>query len=302
MYSQESNSAIIFEAAGTVIFAYMDRAVRKTDDDAAASKYSAVLRGYYKDNYIQYFTPKPRIRLPLINIGTYCRVKSIDAVVHEFLASSKSFPNRAIVSLGAGSDTRPFRILSQYENVEYHEIDFKTKIDKKLAIISAYPELQHDRYYCHALDLREFSPENLPSHETPLLVISECCMCYLSPESAFAVLSFFPERFHRIWAVLYEPISRNDQFGQVMAENLTCRGLNLQSFQALAKTEANISRLERAGFRNVSAHSILDEYHELDAAEKTRLSRLEFLDEVEEMNLLLYHYLVVVSKPTMGSP
>lgn len=278
----------------------MDRAIRKTDDDAAASKYSAILKGYYKDEYMQFFAAKPRPRLPLINIGTYCRVRSIDAVVDEFLDFSKSLPNRAIISLGSGSDTRAFHILSRHKNVEYHEFDFKIKVDKKLAIINAHPELQHDKYHCHAIDLRNFSPEGLPPRDTPVLVISECCMCYLSPEAALKVLSWFPEHFQHPWAVLYEPVIRGDQFGEVMAENLVCRGLNMQSFHELLEPRDHILRLQKAGFENIFARTILEEYMNMAMLEKTRISRLEFLDEVEEMHLLLDHYVVVVSKPTIG--
>ncbi|KAG7107929.1 Casein kinase I 1 like protein [Verticillium longisporum] len=113
-----------------------------TDDDAAASRLSAVSLGYLQDSFAQYFVETqaslaPR-RLPIINRGTYTRTCALNQLVDSFLAEDdRSFPNqskeRQIISLGAGTDTRIFRIFGgrACHNLTYHELDFPVTVTKK---------------------------------------------------------------------------------------------------------------------------------------------------------------------------
>ena len=91
-----------------------DAAIRATDSDASLARLSAVNKGYLKDNYIQHFVPRARFqppRPPLINIGTYIRSEGIDKLVNTWIkicdAAQTSYQ---IISLGAGSDTRFWRL------------------------------------------------------------------------------------------------------------------------------------------------------------------------------------------------
>ena len=88
-----------------------DAAIRSTDTDAAQARLSAVNKGYFLDDvFIQHLVQRARFvlpRPPLINIGTYVRSSAIDALVNAWIDTS---PKVQIVSLGAGSDTRYFRL------------------------------------------------------------------------------------------------------------------------------------------------------------------------------------------------
>jgi hypothetical protein len=84
--------------------------IRQTDSDAALARLSAVHKGYLQDKFISALVPRANAlnpRPPLINIGTYVRSAAIDQLVLSWLALS---PSSQIVSLGAGSDTRFWRI------------------------------------------------------------------------------------------------------------------------------------------------------------------------------------------------
>lgn len=92
-----------------------DAAIRQTDSDAALARHSAVQKGYFTDPFIrnllprgsQYQPPRP----PLINVGTYVRSEGIDALVDQWFDLASAEGKRCqIVSLGAGSDTRFWRI------------------------------------------------------------------------------------------------------------------------------------------------------------------------------------------------
>lgn len=91
----------------------LDAAIRSTDNDAAQARLSAVRKGYLQDPFINYFVKQARFippRPPLINIGTYLRSEAIDALVNRWLQLDLPGGEKQIVSLGAGSDTRFWRI------------------------------------------------------------------------------------------------------------------------------------------------------------------------------------------------
>ena len=92
-----------------------DAAIRQTDSDAALARWSAVQKGYFSDPFMKSLLPRGAShqppRAPLINIGTYVRSEAIDKLVDEwFQLSAQEGKNCQIVSLGAGSDTRFWRI------------------------------------------------------------------------------------------------------------------------------------------------------------------------------------------------
>lgn len=87
-----------------------DASIRQTDTDAALARLSAVRKGYMEDKFIRHFVARADMqgaRPPLINIGTYVRGKAIDELVERWMETNTGVQ---IVSLGAGSDTRFWRI------------------------------------------------------------------------------------------------------------------------------------------------------------------------------------------------
>jgi len=92
----------------------MQDPVRATADDAVISKLAASSLGYYEDPFAsrlaQHGPVMPK-RMPIINRGTWTRVAAMDQVVDEFLCTSFGDNQlRQIVSLGAGLDSRFFRL------------------------------------------------------------------------------------------------------------------------------------------------------------------------------------------------
>ena len=69
------------------------------------------------------------------------------------------------------------------------------------------------------------------------------------------------------------------------------RGLELPGARAYTTPAAYTERFKRA-LPESGAQSLRDAWHNLDSAERTRLSRLEGLDEVEELEMLLGHYCI----------
>jgi [phosphatase 2A protein]-leucine-carboxy methyltransferase len=90
----------------------LDAGIRSTDGFAAHARVSTLRKGYIQDEFLQFMVPRHKTlptHAPLIHIGTYHRSESIDRLVHDFLeAGGRS--KKQVVSLGAGSDTRFWRL------------------------------------------------------------------------------------------------------------------------------------------------------------------------------------------------
>ncbi len=295
-----------------------DEVVQGTDHDAASSRMSAVALGYLEDEYANAFFTSgqeaPR-RYPIINRGTYVRTKVLDELVARFL---RTRPNerKQIISLGAGSYTRFFRLRSKskdvnYSKVYYHELDFEHNVGQKRAQIRSSSKLQDLvegarkddwTYQLHAIDLRDLTkkaPPDIPGLDAacPTLLLSECCLCYLPPETATSVVQYFTMHITAPMAlVLYEPIRPFDAFGKTMVSNLASRGIHLQTLKQYSTLEAQRQRLRLAGFTDGQCARDVQQLWQNDQwvsqAERERVEGLEWLDEVEEWNLLASHYCV----------
>ncbi|OJJ50017.1 hypothetical protein ASPZODRAFT_149456 [Penicilliopsis zonata CBS 506.65] len=343
-----------------------DRVVQSTDNDASVSRLSAVALGYLEDPFARILCPGEEMRrLPIINRGTYVRTTAIDHLVARFLEEERNdgteTKKKQIVSLGAGSDTRVFRLLSHAKkqqqagpgsdspDIVYHEIDFAVNTASKIKAIRSSPLLQEilglgdgggkgvsvsdagdalhsPSYHIHPLDLRALAQTQGPPTFTagaqgqehnqgrpdvrlqgvdpqlPTLLISECCLVYLSPSEAVGVLGYFTDtlfpataaRSTPLGVVLYEPIRPDDAFGRTMVANLAARGIHLQTLHRYASLGAQQTRLREQGFASGQAAADIDFIWEkwVSEEEKDRVAGLEMLDEMEEWRLLSRHYCI----------
>ncbi|KAK9454875.1 S-adenosyl-L-methionine-dependent methyltransferase [Dipodascopsis uninucleata] len=125
-----------------------NKVIRATDSDALLTKFSAEKAGYFKDDLLKFFLspkldPQDVRKLPLINRGTYVRVSALSRLIEAFLFNDRGVNQRKqIISLGAGSDTRPFHYVPRLgPDVVYHEIDFIGTARDKASTIYRTPEL-----------------------------------------------------------------------------------------------------------------------------------------------------------------
>jgi [phosphatase 2A protein]-leucine-carboxy methyltransferase len=238
---------------------------------------------------------------------------------------------KQIVSLGAGTDTRYFRLRDKYPNADlvYHEVDFPTNTAAKLASIQRHKELysrlsldpnaspptfapgttsyHSPTYNLHALDLRSLvhsdegaSPPDLPNLDPsrPTLILSEMCLIYLQASTVANILATFIQKYipspTPLSLVLYEPILPNDAFGQVMISNLASRNIRLPTLSAYPGLADQKARLKQYGF--VDGARAADTHwlwnKWVPEEEKERVAELEMLDEHEELDMLLKHYCV----------
>ncbi|KAF2656007.1 leucine carboxyl methyltransferase 1 [Lophiostoma macrostomum CBS 122681] len=311
--------------------ALKDNAVRGTDQDAAGSRASCVELGYLHDPYAKLFaTQTTTRRLPLLNRGTYVRTSAIDLLVDKFLNTSPDTPKQ-IVSLGAGTDTRYFRLRDRYPEtrIVYHELDFPTNTAAKLASIQRHAQLHEkltskpppnpltldqtatsyfsETYNLHAIDLRSLTSTtdnvtipSLPNLDPtlPTLILSEMCLVYLKAATVSSILQTFLEKYlpspTPVSLILYEPILPNDAFGRTMISNLSTRNIHLPTLLAYPDLGDQRARLRSYGFVD-GARAADTEWiwkEWVTEEEKERVGALEMLDELEELEMLLRHYCV----------
>ena len=91
-----------------------DAPIRETDSDASLARLSCVKKGYLVDPYVKHFVSRAHLqpsRAPLINIGTYVRSEGIDRLIERWIDICAGEGKKCqLVSLGAGSDTRFWRL------------------------------------------------------------------------------------------------------------------------------------------------------------------------------------------------
>jgi [phosphatase 2A protein]-leucine-carboxy methyltransferase len=295
--------------------------------------------GYLEDPFAEVFvtTPKPgnARRLPIINRGTYTRTAALDKIIEAFLFPGEHNPGssvRQIISLGAGTDTRAFRLFSRPDvhNLNYHEIDFQQVSSKKLGTVQTtikirdvLPEVKVDEFldsgisvwtahdsgnnqlHGHGVDLRrlaqsagkaesaEISELRAVNTDVPTLLLSECCLCYLEAEEAAGVIQWFTERIPNLAIVIYEPTRSDDPFGRQMVSNLAARNIRMPSLDHLKEPADQEQRLRTAGLQRVRQKTVDHVWEEwISEEEKERVDSLEGLDEVEEWKLLAGHYVI----------
>lgn len=94
-----------------------DSAIRQTDLDASQSRLSAVRTNYMEDPFIHLLVPRAfavPARPPLIHVGTYIRSEAIDRLISSWLEIDTGDSRKQIITLGAGSDTRFWRLSVSY--------------------------------------------------------------------------------------------------------------------------------------------------------------------------------------------
>lgn len=264
------------------------------------------------------------VKLPIINRGTYIRTKSIDTVIGKFLERFEG-EDVQIVNLGAGSDTRPFQLLNGGNNITWVEFDFKDSTKLKKATIltdnvlsscvgvetvkvdnveTFYDELDDSlistNYKLIAIDLRDI--ESLETHlknelnmSKPTLIISECMLCYTESSTSTQIIKTLKTFFNKGAFVIYDPIGGEDNFGSVMIDNLKIRNISMPSLLEFNTLEKYSQRLINLGIEKVkidNMNNIMNNW--VPDSEKIRISRLEFLDELEELRLLLEHYCLIL--------
>lgn len=313
-------------------------AVRGTDADALISRLAACQAGYLpRDVYAEMLSADSAHvphRPPIISIGTYLRAHEVDAAVHKFLqtgtlgpmlAAPPTPPRVQVVSLGAGSDTRFWRMCRVPTVARYVEMDFPSSTSAKRARILHHADLREGLgdvheiehglvalpYVLLGMDLSTLAQAHVWGSvvqyldpQLPTLILCECVLAYIDADAADAMLKTCLASLPHASILSYDmcvggdgpPDAEPTRFGQVMLQNLSARKLTLPGARRYTSAVAYTERFKRLAHtdkpsRNAcGAYTLRDTWHKLERRERERVSMLERLDEVEELEMLLGHY------------
>ncbi|KAJ1651869.1 carboxy methyl transferase for protein phosphatase 2A [Dispira simplex] len=298
---------------------FQDATVQETAQDAADSRQSACLQGYFEDPFACQFVRRPIRRSPVVNRGTYCRFIGLHSVLRKFLASCRDQGRTSqVVSLGAGSDTTFFLLHhlglapTRFFEVDFPEVTSRKclKIHQKKALRNCLDqdtvrvgqngtELYSPGYTLLSGDLRHFLTDLGPrllaqglDPTVPTLFLSECVLIYLESPHADNIIRWAATHLSSTFFLKYEQIRPEDAFGKMMIRNLRQRGLELRGITAYPDLASQAQRYRDLGWDHSQALSIREIYHALPKNEIDRINRLEMLDELEEFDLLGDHYCI----------
>ncbi|AGO12653.1 AaceriADR178Wp [[Ashbya] aceris (nom. inval.)] len=255
--------------------------------------------------------------LPVMNYGTFLRTVSVDMELEKYVAGCGG--RAQVVNLGCGSDLRMCMLLERYPESHYVDVDFaetvklkrevllqSTELCRRIGAISTSSgedgcDLHTARYRLLSSDLRDVDALHalLQKHtnaDLPTVVITECVLCYLPREAAQALIKEVSGFYKSGTWISYDPIGggqREDRFGSIMQSNLReFRQLELPTLM-----EFNSKEKYSARFPAPSKIQTMWEYYTADITEdeKRKLKTLQFLDEVEELEILLSHYVILVT-------
>jgi len=286
--------------------------VMATNDDASLCKRYATHMKYWKDDFIQYFVRNvPPRKAPEINRGYYVRHYSITSVVEQFFSMVSR--NCQIVNLGCGFDTLYWNLHQKdmLPTKGFYEIDMTQIVQKKMQYIKMRPQLHQSfkdemkitsdqlhtqDYHLMSCDLKNI--EELKSKlygngldkNIPTLFIAECVFVYIEKDWVRELSTFIYQDFKVCVLYDYDPVNLNDRFGEVMKENLKGRDCLLLGAHDDMKSKMRSYR----GFQDVTTRLLLGIYRNVPKAERGRIEKIEFLDEVDLLEDLLKHYSVVL--------
>ncbi|CAI8505264.1 unnamed protein product [Hanseniaspora opuntiae] len=198
---------------------------------------------------------------PIITIGTILRILSVDEHL-ESIMNQYDHGDIQIISLGSGSDLR-FQ-LDRYKNI--HAIEC---ID---ALRTAIDPSKH------------------------VVISMECLLCYLPISISSEYFSFFKDHIpiNKLHYLVYDPIttSESDPFSDVMFDNLKKHNfLNLFALKEFKSIDEYVGRFgigDRVKYKNLWQYL-------KDRPDMNQLCKLCQIDEFEELEILLSHYLIAYS-------
>lgn len=127
------------------------------------------------------------------------------------------------------------------------------------------------------------------------MVYSECVFAYIQPESVIEFPKLLQSLFSLVIFMDYEMMYTTDNFTKIMVENFAAKGCPLLGIHQFFGLEAIKKRLGEAGFQECDIYDMKTVYYSvLDLAERRRIEKLEWMDELEELALMQSHYFMGV--------
>ncbi|SCU95031.1 LADA_0G12992g1_1 [Lachancea dasiensis] len=256
--------------------------------------------------------------MPLMNYGTYVRTVAVDIAIEQYINGLPKGSKVQVLNLGCGSDLRMINFMSRYPQLRWIDLDFRESVHLKAKILNSddrfrqrlgFPagDLSEEdyvsgRYVLHScnLNLIEDVLEIIQEHtdpDVPTLVLTECVLCYMKFKPSQVLIDEVMSLYQTGMWLSYDPIggeTSTDRFGSIMQSNLReSRQLDLPTLMVFNSATKYAQRFKS----NATSTDIrtMWQYYQTETIpqEKQRLKSLQFLDEIEELEIILSHYVLL---------
>ncbi|CDO92064.1 unnamed protein product [Kluyveromyces dobzhanskii CBS 2104] len=255
-----------------------------------------------------------------MNYGTYLRTVSIDLKLAHWLKNElgSAHDKVQVINLGCGSDLRMLSFLASYSNIEWIDLDYEEVVTFKATILQnnakfraalriegkrpedspSFENVITGRYKllpCNIIDNEQLTPilRQYSNSDVPTVILTECVLCYLDETKASDLITTITNIYKDGYWISYDPIGgsgSNDRFGSIMQDNLReSRQLNMPTLMVFNSEDKYKDRFPGTSY----IETMWDYYqNQLDEAERQRLKTLQFLDEIEELQVIFSHYVI----------
>ncbi|KAF1814228.1 LCM-domain-containing protein [Eremomyces bilateralis CBS 781.70] len=315
------------ETSSTIKASSRDEAIIGTNDYSIVSKRS-VERLYNADEseFLHHFVPKFKRRAPAINRGYWLRVHAIEFVVLRFLEECRQAGKQvAVVNLGCGYDTLPFRTRWKAPQLcgdcVFVDVDYPSLIQRKAEKIrrenlfgltpttgtasEAVSLETEEGYYAVGCDLRhperlqQILTDELGLHGRHFIFLAEVSLAYVDYNYANTLIDKLSSISNSRFCILeqYLPDGEGHPFAQAMLNHFE-KTAPLKQIRKCPSLAAQAARFRQNGWTSVQVENLWnlwqnDEF--LSGEQRTALDKVEQFDEWEEFALFGAHYFVLVA-------
>jgi O-methyltransferase involved in polyketide biosynthesis len=294
--------------------------IEDTNKESLLSKKSACVKGYFQDEFIDYFCKEFEKKEVILNRGYWIRRDFFQRVSEEFVRRKRDCQ---IVSLGSGLDTLGFHLLKTFpgSSFKFFEVDQIDTIHRKTSVIRKTKKILQligdseessesipvntKNYQLSSFDLES---REIQSHfqkigidfYKPTLFIVECVLVYLTPATVESTINQIQSLFKNLQIADYEIFNFETPFAEVLKRNFRQQNIDILG-ERVFLNKNTIDKLYKENHLEVELLSVREYYDScISTKEKERVNKLEWLDEYEEFNLICGQYFFSLSKSPTG--
>ena len=191
-----------------------------------------------------------------------------------------------------------------HENLTWFEVDYPSVLQNKSSLSSSisttgpspYAPLHH--VPCDlslGTALTSLSSSGAVA-EKPTLFILEAVLMYMSSSASTRLLSSLAAGYGEATVVVYDPVldlGGRGRFGEVMRGHLSRAGVDCSGMDEFDTLERQLGRLTSCGFTASTGLTMLELWRALPPSIRSRAEAAEMLDEMEEWNMIMSHYVLL---------
>lgn len=302
----------------------MKLTVPQTSIEAQAAKKSAVQRGYFVDDFIQYFIKGDYKETfhPNLRRDYWIRVFTMRSIQKQFLSKvgdDSDLSKRQIINFGCGLDTAAFNLIkdkSKYADFSYYEFDLSEIAEKKARAIKRTPAIQklistggpqagssalinsasYKLASCNLSDLDSLDSQLKDlkvDFRKPTLILTEFVLPYIESDALRALLSYLAKQFQNIAMLDHSIININDEDGKFIIEAFQERNVSLRCLDFFNTPQSVADFYQQIGF-SIDIRLVEEIYHKCIDQEERK--RVESIDKFEDAEAIMKHYIFSLAK------